>query len=160
MELQPRIITLIQMPEGINARPELFVLYKLTLHDFIDPAFGWDEDFQRQRFMTSYAGKDCYAITVDEVDVGCIVLTYQTDDVHLSLLLVQPEHQRQGIGRQVMQTLMSLAADTGQVVTLSCLVGNHNAMEFYRTLGFEIVGREEHFVTMRYSANRLGTGIP
>lgn len=159
MALEPRIITLNRLPSGFNHRHDLFALYRLTLHRCIDQAFGWDEDFQRQRFMTAYVGKDCYAIAVDEVDVGCIVLTYQTDNVHLSLLLVQPEHQRQGIGRQVMKTLMLQSADTGQVVTLSCLAGNQNAMEFYRALGFEIVGREEHFVNLRYAANRLGKDL-
>lgn len=62
MEAHRRIITLNLLPEGISDRQDLFELYRLTLHTYIDKAFGWDDDVQQQRFETSYAGKDGYSI--------------------------------------------------------------------------------------------------
>ncbi|MDF3199082.1 MULTISPECIES: GNAT family N-acetyltransferase [Pseudomonas] len=160
MELNGKIISFNPIPEGISHRHDLFALYKLTLHTHIAKAFGWDESFQRQLFTASYADKDCYFIAVDDVTIGYLVLKHQLENTHLSLLLIRPEYQRQGIGRQVMKALMSRAAGVGQGVTLSCFQDNQSATAFYQMLGFEIVSKDDHFVTLRYSVSRLDTVVP
>nr|WKF60703.1 dTDP-fucosamine acetyltransferase [Paraburkholderia busanensis] len=131
-------------------RRALFALYKLSLYEHIDQTFGWDENFQQQRFSTSYRDDDFIAITQGPLMLGYVALKDETDEIHLSLLLVQPEHRNRQTGRQVMEALLSWAARSQRSVALSCFLCNRAAMRFYERLGFGIVTKDEHFVTYRF----------
>ncbi len=145
-------IRLRPMSEGVVDRQALFSLYKLSLHEHIVQTFGWDESFQQERFNTSYRDPEFISITFGSVTVGYVALKDEIEEVHLSLLLLQPDYRGRGIGRQVMQTLMARASESGRPLTLSCFLCNQGAMRFYQKLGFSIVSKDEHFVTYRLAA--------
>jgi ribosomal protein S18 acetylase RimI-like enzyme len=84
--------------------------------------------------------------------VGYIALKNEIEEVHLSLLLLQPEYRSRGIGRRVMQTLLSRASESDRPLTHSCFLCNQGAMRFYQKLGFSVVTKDEHFVTYRSPA--------
>jgi GNAT superfamily N-acetyltransferase len=140
-------IRLIPTLGGAVDRQALFELYKLSLHDYIDRTFGWDENFQQERFDMSYPDSECTSITIGSATAGYFALRNEVEAVHLSLLLLQPEFRNRGIGREVMQTLMSRAAEFNQPLNLSCFLCNTRAMRFYQKLGFSVVTKDEHFVT-------------
>lgn len=129
---------------------DLFALYKLLLYKHIDEAFGWDEHFQKKRFVSSYRGQDFYSVALEGLDVGYAILKNQPEDIHLSLLLLRPAHQQRGIGQSVMKQLMTCAVAAGRCLTLSCFLSNQRAMEFYQKLGFSAVTTDEHFVKYQY----------
>jgi diguanylate cyclase (GGDEF)-like protein len=141
------VIRLRPMTEGVVDRQSLFALYKLSLHKHIDQTFGWDENFQQERFSSSYRDSEFISVIVGTEAVGYVALKEETDKVHLSLLLLQPGYRGQGIGREVMQLLMSRACESGRPLTLSCFLCNEGAMRFYQKLGFSVVAKDEHFVT-------------
>jgi ribosomal protein S18 acetylase RimI-like enzyme len=145
-------IRLRPMSEGVVDRQALFSLYKLSLHEHIDQTFGWDENFQQERFNTSYRDPDFISVTLGSATVGYVALKDEIEEVHLSLLLLQPGYRSRGIGRQVMQTLLSRASESDRPLTLSCFLCNQGAMRFYQNLGFCVVARDEHFVTYRSPA--------
>jgi ribosomal protein S18 acetylase RimI-like enzyme len=145
-------VTLRPVPEGGVDTRALFALYESSLREHIDRTFGWDEAFQRDRFDKSYCDAEFSLIDSGLATVGYCVVKRETESLHLSLLLVQPEFQNRGIGRVVMQTLMSQAAEHNRPLTLSCFLRNEGAMRFYEQLGFSIVSRDEHFVTYRLPA--------
>jgi ribosomal protein S18 acetylase RimI-like enzyme len=145
-------IQLIPMSEGAVDRQALFALYKLSLHEYIDQTFGWDDNFQQERFNTSYRYPEFTLITLGSVTVGYFALRNEVEAVHLSLLLLKPEFRNRGIGWKVMQTLMSRTAESDQPLTLSCFLCNQAAMSFYQKLGFHVVTKDEHFVTYRSPA--------
>ncbi|MEQ5839509.1 GNAT family N-acetyltransferase [Paraburkholderia acidicola] len=142
-------VHLLPMSEGAIDRQALFALYKRSLHEYIDQTFGWDEDFQQDRFSNSYPDPEISLIVSGSTTVGYVALRNEPKSLHLSLLLLQPESRNRGIGRTVMQTLMSRAAAFSQPVTLSCFVRNRAAISFYQKLGFCVVTEDEHFVTYR-----------
>jgi len=146
-------IRLRSMTEGVVDRQSLFALYKLSLHEHIDQTFGWDENFQQERFSSSYRDHEFISVTVGAVTVGYVALKDETDEVHLSLLLLQPEYRGQGIGREVMQLLMSRASESSRPLTLSCFLCNEGAMRFYQQLGFSVVTKDENFVTYQSPAS-------
>jgi ribosomal protein S18 acetylase RimI-like enzyme len=140
-------IRLRPMSEGVVDRQALFALYKMSLHEHIDQTFGWEENFQRERFNTSYHDPDFISVHLGSVTVGYVALKDEIEEVHLSLLLLQPQYRSRGIGRQVMQTLLSRASESDRPLTLSCFLCNQGAMRFYQNLGFCIVTKDEHFAT-------------
>ena len=51
-------------------------------------------------------------------------------------IAVRPEHQRRGIGRQLVQTVRELAAETGIMTTwVPAENEDDHAVEFYRSIG-------------------------
>ena len=134
----------------------LFALYKLSLYKHIEQTFGWNDDFQRHRFDTTYRGDEFTVITEGPVMVGYFSTKNEHDAVHVSLLLIQPEFQRKGIGRKAMQTLMARASAANRSVTLSCFICNQPAMDFYERLGFQVVTKEEDFVNYRWQDSANG----
>ncbi|MDU8357474.1 GNAT family N-acetyltransferase [Pseudomonas syringae group sp. J309-1] len=153
MPHESNTVQLNPLPEGARDRQNLFALYKQALYEPIDKAFGWHEDFQRHRFNTHYSDQTFVSIEVESVVRGYAVLNYNTGEMHLSLLLLHPDHQNQGIGQRVMKNLMSRAIEANHVLTLSCFLSNQRAMSFYQKLGFDTVATDEHFVTYRYLAD-------
>ncbi|MFM0598481.1 GNAT family N-acetyltransferase [Paraburkholderia dilworthii] len=140
------------MVEGVVDRRALFALYKVSLHEHIDQTFGWDENFQQDRFNQSYRDPEFIAVTLGSADVGYVALKDDVGEVHLSLLLLQPEYRSRGIGREVMRTLMSDASRSSRPLMLSCFLCNQGAMRFYEGLGFRAVETDEHFITYRFCA--------
>lgn len=146
------VITLRQMSSSAVDRQALFALYELSLHEHVEQTFGWDENFQRERFNTSYCDADFISISVGSLAVGYVSLKDEVERVHLSLLLLQPEYRGRGIGRRIMHMLMARVSESARPLTLSCFLCNHGAIRFYQKLGFSVVSKDEHFVTYRFPA--------
>ncbi len=137
---------------GVVNRQLIFALYKLSLYDYVVQTVGWDESFQRERFDVSYRDPDLSCVEVGPATVGYVALKTSVEEIHLSLLLLQPEYRNHGIGRKVMETLMSRAVQSNLPLTLSCFLCNQGAMRFYRALGFCLVRKDEHFADYRFPA--------
>jgi ribosomal protein S18 acetylase RimI-like enzyme len=131
-------------------RQSIFALYKLSLHGYVSQTFGWDESFQKERFDVSYP--DLISVDLESSTVGYVALRTSVEEIHLSLLILQPEYRNRGIGRKVMETLMARAVESNLPLTLSCFLCNEGAMRFYRELGFLLVRKDEHFADYRLPA--------
>ncbi len=137
---------------GVVDRRLIFALYKLSLYDYVVRTFGWNESFQRERFDVSYCDPDLSWVELGPTTMGYVALKTSVEEIHLSLLLLQPEYRNHGIGRKVMETLMSRAVQSNLPLTLSCFLCNQGAMRFYRALGFCLVRKDEHFADYRFPA--------
>jgi predicted N-acetyltransferase YhbS len=144
---------LTRTPGVPSHRQEAFALYKLSLYQHIEKAFGWEERAQRLRFDSVYRDQDYLWVMRGAEVVGHVVMKQDEAGAHLSLLLVQPEHQHQGIGRSVMKMLMMKADQAQGALTLSCFLIDERAMGFCQRLGFTLMCTDEHFATYRYSAD-------
>ncbi|WLQ12679.1 GNAT family N-acetyltransferase [Hahella aquimaris] len=127
---------------------EAFAAYKAGLYTSIDTAFGWDEDYQTQRFHSRYALEDLYWIVSADRRVGLLCYRLHEDALHLHLALIFREAQSQGLGSQVMAQLHRLAQETQRRITLSSFKDNHGAIRFYRRHGYRITGEDAHFVEL------------
>jgi len=92
-----------------------------------------------------------YAIYVAELDgqiVGTFALAILDNLAHMGVksalvedVVVSPEFQRHGIGRQMMRSAMALCKEKGcYKLALSSNVKRENAHRFYEKLGFRIQG--------------------
>jgi ribosomal protein S18 acetylase RimI-like enzyme len=144
-------VTLVPFEVGEADTLELFSQYEIALRDHIDLAFGWDDAFQRRRFADSYDSSDIVLIRVGAETAGFAVIKTLDDAIHLSLLILKPGYQRQGIGRVILTSLMSTAAQDGKSITLSCFLSNSDAIAFYESMKFKVASIEEHFINYRFS---------
>lgn len=71
--------------------------------------------------------------------IGCWLIA---DEVHISTLAVHPSFRGLGIGRILLEETLDQSARRGaEIATLEVRVSNAVAVNLYRKLGFEIVGR-------------------
>jgi hypothetical protein len=82
---------LTRTPEVPSHRQKVFALYKLSLHQHIEKAFGWQERAQRLRFDTVCRDQDYLWIMRDAEAVGRVVMKQGEEGAHLSLFLIKPD---------------------------------------------------------------------
>lgn len=71
--------------------------------------------------------------------IGCWLIA---DEVHISTLAVHPSFRGLGIGRMLLETTLERCARNGaEIATLEVRVSNVTAINLYRKMGFEVVGR-------------------
>tara|TARA_B100001029_G_scaffold90966_1_gene74636 strand:+ start:222 stop:677 length:456 start_codon:yes stop_codon:yes gene_type:complete len=68
------------------------------------------------------------------------------DELHITAIAVDPKHQREGLGRYLLSNLIKRSKShlTNQIY-LEVKNTNDQAKEFYKSMGFEIVGNRTNF---------------
>jgi ribosomal protein S18 acetylase RimI-like enzyme len=120
-----------------------YQIFKRVMQCYIEKTWGWNELFQRHSFQENLPASGFTIISVDGVDIGGYCLKVKPGHLHLEMLLIDAEWQRQGYGKQVMQQLLQQARTAGLPVKLSVLK-NNPAFGFYQTMGF-VVENEDRF---------------
>jgi len=100
-------------------------------------------------FRSQIRFKD-HAINIVLVDGGALIgyaaawIVY--DEIHLLSIAVEPEKRRQGLGREMLESLMATGkAGGGERVILEVREGNGAARSFYRAFGFCEVGKRRGY---------------
>lgn len=120
---------------GINDHGELAQLYQ----DVRLESFHWQdtETMSRHDFVKDTVDEVITVAIIDDRIVGFISVFEPEGFVHL--LFIATDHQGQGIGRQLIQSVQS---DLDMDLSLKCVSSNHNALTAYEKMGW--VRKEEH----------------
>ncbi|MGI8467814.1 MAG: ribosomal protein S18-alanine N-acetyltransferase [Pyrinomonadaceae bacterium] len=103
---------------------------------------------------------------INEVPVGFLVmrLIISNSEAELYNIGISKENRRKGIGKSLIQQAISLCGLKNiENVWLEVRQSNKNAIDFYRSVGFQIAGRRKNFyqlpcedaVLMKLSMNNL-----
>jgi GNAT superfamily N-acetyltransferase len=123
-------------------------LYFETMRWIIERLFGWDQAREEENFSGFFKLDEVRIITADARDVGWIQERSDDSAIFLGSLYVMPAMQRQGIGGQVLRTLLARARDQSKAVTLA-VVKINPALHFYERHGFRITHEDECKFYMR-----------
>lgn len=130
----------------------LFQLFKSTMQDFIDAAWGWQELFQKEGFVTSLPAKNFFILESNDEPIACLHTTDKADHLLLDMILVEPSWQQQGYGTQLMSLAMQEAEQKEKPIRLSVLKSNP-AVKFHQKIGFNITDEDEHSFHMEWLAH-------
>lgn len=125
-----------------------FDLYKSALHQVIENVFGWDESFQINRFKTHYELEWFNWIEIKSSRIGYICYFPKETEVHVSLLIIFDAFQSKGYGKIVMSKIEQNALKQNKKVTLSSFKANERAVSFYKSMGYEVISEDEHFLDL------------
>lgn len=121
--------------------PFLYQLVKATLREYVEPLWGWDEEWQRTYFWAHFDPDHEPArreiIVRDGEDVGVLTVEERPDEILLSQIYILPAHQGQGIGTALIRSALQRGAALGLPVRLRVLRGNP-ARRLYERLGFVV----------------------
>jgi ribosomal protein S18 acetylase RimI-like enzyme len=118
----------------------LFRLHRETMQTYVIETWGqWDEVWQYQYFFQHFDPRLSQIIVAGIEDIGVLSFVKRTTDIFLSSIELVPAYQGQGIGTQLIRSLMADAHQNRVPLTLQVLKVNP-ARRLYERLGFSITG--------------------
>ena len=104
-------------------------------------ANNWSSAETPQRLLPAF--RNSHALVTARISGELVGVANVISDGHLVAyfphMLVHPNHQRRGIGRQMMRLLLNKYGDFHQLM----LTADGDAIQFYQSLGFTRAGRTE-----------------
>jgi ribosomal-protein-alanine N-acetyltransferase len=92
------------------------------------------------------AGTEAHSAGASSNVIGMIVVWLIVDEAHIATIAVDPAYRGRGIGRQILITaLRECVAQGAHSATLEVREHNVIAIDMYRKLGFDVVGRRKHY---------------
>ncbi len=134
----------------------VFALHRAAMREYIEPIWGWHEDWQEEYQRRKYAPERYQIIVVEGHDAGVLVVESRADELYLGLIELRPEDQSQGIGTRIVEMLERAASERGVPLTLHVLKTNIAARRLYERLGFEIIEEEEVRYRMGCAPTKAG----
>jgi GNAT superfamily N-acetyltransferase len=123
-------------------------LYRATMHDRTEEAFGWDEYRQDMSFARQFILKEVRVITHGGKDVGWIQTRTEGAVLNLLQFYVAPEWQGRGIGGVVLKRLMAESKRRGKEIALS-VTKSSPAIRLYQRHGFRSLHADAYKIYMR-----------
>lgn len=92
------------------------------------------------------SGYICETARIDNLVVGHSVMMAAASEASILILTVDKQHQRQGIGRQLLQHMIDLASKTDcETALLEVRRSNHRAFNLYLSEGFSEIGIRKNY---------------
>lgn len=126
----------------------LFQLFKKTMQDYIDAAWGWEELLQKEGFTTSLPARNFTILELDQQSIACMHLSSKSDHYFLDMILVEPAYQRRGFGSKLFDIAREQARKAELPIQLSVLKTNP-AVRFHEHIGFAVIDEDDHSYKMR-----------
>jgi len=120
----------------------LFALHSAAMRAYIEPIWGWHEDWQLDYFREKFDSRQRQIIQVEGQDVGVLVVEHRPDELYLGLIELLPGFQGRGIGTAIVHELIDQARADGLPLGLHVLRTNTPARKLYERLGLRVVAEE------------------
>ena len=107
------------------------------------------------------AGYDCWTVTHGEVVIGYAILMVALDEAHLLNIAIASPWQSQGIGRDFLGHMVSVAKSAScQIVYLEVRPSNLAARHLYRKMGFQQIAiRPDYYPAVSGREDALFLGL-
>ena len=105
--------------------------------------FHWTEGIFRDCLRVGYC---CWVMELEGVVTGYGIMSLVVGEAHLLNICIDPEWQRRGYGRLLLEHFMELARERGAgQMFLEVRVSNVAALTLYRASGFNEVGMRKNY---------------
>jgi len=95
-------------------------------------------------------GYSCFVFEENSEILGYGLFSLGVDDAHILNLAIKPTHQRQGLGRWMLEHLLAEIKLVGKKTAyLEVRLSNTHASDLYQKMGFEQIGyRKDYYQTI------------
>lgn len=119
-----------------------FEAFKVTMREYVEWAWGWDEEFQSQGFWNNLSVEKFKVVCLDQQPVGALYIEENDQHHWVRTIFLKPEYQGMGIGSSLLQNAASRAKDAGKPLVLKVIKINP-AKQLYERLGFQVVKEDD-----------------
>lgn len=139
----------------------LFAIYSSTRTDL--EATNWSDEqkdaFLRMQFTAQsthyhshFADAEFQIVLFDDEPIGRLYIDRTPNLINILDIAVLPEHRSKGIGRRLMQDVLSEACQAGCAVRLHVDASNGVVAQWYRRLGFVDLEKGQLYIHMEWSS--------
>lgn len=141
-------MTVTLRPATESDREFLYDLHRACFREQVETLLGWDEEQQAARFRDRVDLAQRQIVQLEGQDIGSFGVVDEPAWLFVEYLAIHPDHQGQGIGTRLTRLFLAEAKAKMVCVRMGVLRGHEPALEWYRRLGFGIVGGddERHFL--------------
>lgn len=126
----------------------LFELKKAAEYDAIKAVFGWDETVQKSIHQQEWREDTPTIIEIENHRAGSFLLQYHQDHLYFGRFFLLPHYHGQGIGSQILDTVVAISTAKQLPIRLCYLQGNRVG-GLYRRYGFEVTSQDSQFIHMQ-----------
>lgn len=105
-------------------------------------------DFQKKSYAAQFPANETFVVKAGGKNAGSLIVWRSADAIRLVDIALMPEFRGRGIGRRIIENLITEAEASGKKVTLSVLRTNEKAFSLYRRLGFAVTGEDDVYLSM------------
>lgn len=114
---------------------------------YADSNLPTDRETTLQRIL--YQFDKAHIILLNDERAGLLKINRAEDKTEVLQLQIDPIHQGKGLGKRILKDILDETSSSGKAVALSVLKTN-KAQNLYSSLGFKIVGEDEHSYFMEF----------
>lgn len=129
-------------------RDAIYRLYRSVMYGYISEIWGWDEQWQRTDFSVHFDPQGIALAFQEHELAGYSHIEIQATQVFIRMIVVHPRHQRNGIGANLLATVIALAGKQSKSVGLEVFKINEVAKAFYERNGFNVEGETPSSLVM------------
>ena len=139
----------------------LWDVFRISMKDYITQTRGeWNEQREESQFRNQLDLSAAQVIRSNDLAVGFIIAPIKDSAREIHTICIVPEHQRKGIGTEVLRRAVAQAREQKISLYLSVLKVNP-ARRLYERLGFEVIEETKHHFRMKFhgasaSESRVG----
>ena len=128
----------------------LWDTFRISMKDYITQARGeWNEQREESQFRNQLDLSATQVIRSNDLAVGFIIAPIKDSAREIHTICIVPEHQRKGIGTEVLRRAVAQAREQKISLYLSVLKVNP-ARRLYERLGFEVIEETKHHFRMKF----------
>ncbi len=121
------------------------ILHHHGMKPYVEPLWGWNDEFQNQRYKGLWQPINMRIIKSDDKDAGYIEVSVSSEAIKLVNVFVTENFRGRGIGKQVILDFINQYKGAAPKLTLNVL-WNNPAQHLYQRLGFNLVNREDQIM--------------
>ncbi|HSW71344.1 MAG TPA: ribosomal protein S18-alanine N-acetyltransferase [Gammaproteobacteria bacterium] len=117
-------------------------------------AVPWSDAIFKDCFHAGYPG---WVLEQENKIIGFVIYSIREDESHLLNIGVQPQFQRKGFGRQLLQHILSIIKqESAKIIYLEVRESNQRAIRLYEKMGFMHIGtRQDYYPAFEGRENAL-----
>lgn len=118
---------------------------------YVEPLWGWDEEFQDNRYKQHWEPSKLQIILSEGKVVGYLETNKSEAEIYITNIHIDPELRGNGLGGSVIEDIKKTASAEGLKVVLQVLKTNEPAKRLYDRLGFATIEEAENHFRMSFS---------
>jgi len=128
----------------------LWDVFRVSMKDYITQTRGeWNEQREESQFKHQLDLSAAQVIRSNNLEVGFLMAPIQDGVRWIHTICIVPEHQKRGIGTEVIRSVIAEAQTQKMPLYLSVLKVNP-ARRLYERLGFVVIEETKHHFRMKF----------
>lgn len=139
-------------PASVDDKAQLFDLYRSVMGGYIEQIWGWDSQWQEKDFSEHFDPEGVTVVLCEKQAIGYMQVENHSGVLYIRMLLLAPEHQKKGLGANLVKRIIAAASEQKLGVKLQVFKINAPAKRFYERHGFKVVGETTTSLEMAIDA--------